>query len=218
MYVLSVAIDLQSAVFSSNPLQFLSPGNNSLFVLGSTGTIPLFQFNRWWSLVSANYLHGSLLHIIFNMIALNQLAPLIIREYGMSRMVTIYTLSGIGGFLISAVFGVRFTIGASAAVCGLIGAALYYGKNRGGVYGNAVYSQIGGWALGIFLFGFLVPGINNFGHAGGMLVGALAGAVLGYQERSREKAGHKVFGAACMVCTAVVLLWAIVNGVFFLFS
>jgi rhomboid protease GluP len=218
MYVLSVAIDLQSTAFSGSPFHFLSPSTNSLFVLGSTGAIPLFQFNRWWSLVSANYLHGSLLHIVFNMIALHQLAPLIIREYGMSRMVAIYTLSGIGGFFISAVFGVRFTIGASAAVCGLIGAALYYGKSRGGVYGNAVYSQIGGWALGIFLFGFLVPGINNWGHAGGMLVGALAGSLLGYRERSREKIGHKFFGVACMACTAVVLFWAIVNGVFFLLS
>lgn len=218
MYVLSVAIDLRSTAFSSSPFHFLSPSNNSLFVLGSTGAIPLFQFNRWWSLAAASFLHGSLLHIVFNMIALYQLAPLLIREYGMSRMVAIYTVSGIGGFFISAVLGVRFTIGASAATCGLIGAALYYGKSRGGVYGNAVYSQIGGWALGIFLFGFFVPGINNWGHAGGMLVGALAGLILGYRERSREKIGHKFFGAACMVFTGIVLFWSIVNGVFFLLS
>ncbi len=217
MFVLSVVIDLGHTVFSSSPFNFLSPSSNSLLVLGSTGTIPLLQFNRWWSLISASYLHGSLLHIIFNMIALYQLGPLLIREYGTSRMMAIYTLSGIGGYLISTMFGVRFTIGASAAVCGLIGAALYYGKSRGGAYGNAVYSQIGGWALGIFLFGFIVPGINNWGHAGGMLVGALAGYLLGYRERSREKMGHKFLSMACIVCTAIVLFWSIVNGLFFLF-
>ena len=218
MYVLSVAIDLRPTAFSSSPFNFLAPSNNSLLVLGSTGTIPLFQLHRWWSLISASYLHGSLLHIIFNMIALHQLGPLVIREYGTSRMIAIYTLSGIGGFILSALFGVRFTIGASAAICGLIGALLYYGKSRGGAYGNAIYSQIGGWALGIFVFGFMVPGLNNWGHAGGMLAGALAALILGYRERSQEKMGHKFLSMACLVVTGIVLFWAVINGAFFLLA
>jgi len=218
MFVLSVVIDLRPATLSGSPFNFLSPSSDSLLVLGSTGTIPLFQLHRWWSLVAASYLHGSLLHIVFNMIALHQLGPLILREYGIDRMFAIYTLSGIGGYLISALFGVRFTIGASAAVCGLIGAALYYGKSRGGAYGNAIYSQIGGWALGIFLFGFMVPGINNFGHAGGMLSGALAGYILGYRERSRDTFGHKVLSTVCIIGTVIVLLWSVVNGLMFLLS
>ncbi len=217
MFILSVAIDPRSASFSSSPFSFLSPSNDSLLVLGSTGTIPLFFYNRWWTLISASFLHGSLMHIVFNMIALHQLGPLIIKEYGTSRMIAIYTLSGIGGYLISTLFGVPLTIGASAAVCGLIGAALFYGKSRGGAYGNAVYSQIGGWAVGIFIFGFMVPGINNWGHAGGMLVGVLAGYFLGYQERTKEIMGHKLLSMACMCSTGIVLFWAIVNGVFFLF-
>ena len=218
MFAISVIIDPRQATLSSSPFNFLSPSNNSLFMLGSTGTIPLFQFDRWWTLISASYLHGSLLHIIFNMIALHQVGPLLLREYGPSRFIAIYTLSGIGGYLISALFGVPFTIGASAAVCGLIGAALYYGKSRGGAYGNAIYSQIGGWAVGIFLFGFMVPGINNWGHGGGMLAGALTGYILGYQERTREKIGHKVLGMACIVCTGLVLIWSMVNGLFFLLA
>ncbi len=218
MFVISVAIDPRQAALSSSPFNFLSPSNNSLLVLGSTGAIPLFHFNRWWSLISASYLHGSLLHIVFNMIALHQLGPLLLREYGKSRFIAIYTLSGIAGYLISALFGVRFTIGASAAVCGLIGAALYYGKSRGGAYGNAVYSQIGGWAVGIFIFGFLVPGINNWGHGGGMLAGALAGYILGYQERSQEKIGHRFLSMACIVGTGLVLFWSIVNGLFYLLA
>jgi rhomboid protease GluP len=216
MFVLSLVVDLKHTGFSSSPFNFLSPSNKSLFILGSTGSIPIFQLNRWWSLLSANYLHGSLLHLVFNMIAIYQIGPLLIREYGSSRMTIIYTLSGIGGFLISSVFGVQFTIGASAAVCGLIGAALYYGKSRGGAYGDAIYSQIGGWAIGIFLFGFLVPGINNWGHAGGMLVGALLGYFLGYRERSREKIGHKLSSLSCVVFTGIILFWSLINGILYL--
>ncbi len=216
MFAISLVIDLRHTGFSSSPFNFLSPSNNSLLVLGSTGTIPIFQLNRWWSLISASYLHGSLLHLVFNMIAIYQIGPLVIREYGSSKMIIIFTLSGIGGFLISSLLGVRFTIGASAAVCGLIGAALYYGKSRGGTYGNAVYSQIGGWALGIFIFGFIVPGINNWGHAGGMLVGALSGYFLGYKERFREKRGHKVISLICVVFTGIILFWSLINGIFYL--
>jgi rhomboid protease GluP len=217
MFILSILIDIRPSAFSGSPFSFLSPSNNSLLVLGSTGTIPLFQLNRWWSLISASYLHGSLLHIFFNMMALHQLGPLLIREYGSSRMVAIYSLAGIGGFLISSFAGVRFTIGASAAVCGLIGAALYYGKSRGGAYGNAVYSQIGGWAISIFIFGFVVPGINNWGHAGGMLTGAIVAFLLGYRERSKDSFSHTFISMSCIVVTGLVLAWSFCNGlVFFL--
>ncbi len=217
MFVLSIIIDPRSISLSSSPFNFLSPSNNSLLVLGSTGTIPLLHLHRWWTLISANFLHGSLLHIVFNMIALYQLGPLIMREYGPNRMIVIYTFSGVGGYIISTLFGIRFTIGASAAVCGLIGAALYYGKSRGGTYGDAVYRQISGWAIGIFIFGFLVPGINNWGHFGGMFVGVMTAYFLGYQEKYQEKSVHKFLGKACLVSTGMVLFWSIVNGVFFLF-
>ena len=217
MFALSLLIDFRPSAISGSPFSLLSPSSNSLLILGSTGTIPLFQMGHWWSLISASYLHGSLLHIVFNMIALFQLGPLLIREYGVSRFIAIYTLSGIGGYLISTLFGVRFTIGASAAVCGLIGAALYYGKSRGGSYGNAVYSQIGGWALTIFLFGFMVPGINNWGHGGGMLAGALTGYILGYRDQSKEKIWHTYLSMACIFCTGAVLLWSLARGILFLF-
>ncbi|SHO50001.1 rhomboid family intramembrane serine protease [Desulfopila aestuarii] len=217
MFVLSIFIDPRFAAYGGSPFHLLSPSNSSLLVLGSTGTIPIFQLHAWWSLVSASYLHGSLLHIVFNMIALYQLGPLLIKEFGSSRMFTIYTLSGIGGFVLSALMGVRFTIGASAAVCGLIGAALYYGKSRGGVYGNAVYSQISGWALSIFVFGFFVPGINNWGHGGGMAAGALVAMLLGYRERKSDRFSHTFMAILCLVATGLVLAWSIFNGTLFFF-
>jgi len=65
-------------------------------------------------------------------------------EFGVSRMFIIYTASGVIGFWISCLFGVLFTIGASASICGLIGAMLFYGKSRGGVYGQAIYRQVFG--------------------------------------------------------------------------
>lgn len=200
-----------------NPLSFLSPSHKSLLVLGSTGTVAILELHRWWSLVSANYLHGSLMHILFNMIALKQIGPLVIKEYGVYRMLAIYTLGGVFGFVLSFLAGVRFTIGASAAVCSLIGAILYYGKSRGGIYGQNLYRQIGGWAVTIFVFGLIVPGINNWGHGGGMAAGALLGLLLGYKEKRRENIRHKFLGASCVITTAIVLAWAALTSIFYVF-
>ncbi len=208
MFVLSILINPVSIGFSANPLSFLSPGSKSLLLLGATGTVPIDQFHRWWTVLSANYLHGSILHILFNMMALRQIGPLIVREYGSYRMVSIYTLSGVGGYLASYLAGVPFTIGASAAVCGLIGSALYFGKSRGGQFGQEVYQQVGGWAIGIFIFGFLIPGINNWAHGGGILCGALTGFLLGYQEKNVENFYHRFLGVICVLATLAALIWA----------
>ena len=215
MYILSLVISRRGPQVSGNPMMFLSPDSQALFLLGATGTLPIDRFHHWWTLLSASYLHGSMLHILFNMVALRQISHLIIVEYGTYRMVAIYTLSGVAGFLISYVAGVPFTIGASAAVCGLIGAALYFGKSRGGRYGQTIYRQVGSWALGIFLIGFMVPGINNWAHGGGMAAGALLAMLLGYHERMREQSLHRFMGGICLVATACVLLWSIFTGLLF---
>jgi rhomboid protease GluP len=216
MFVLSIIIDPNFGSFNFSPFQFLSPSNQSLEELGATGTYPVFQLHRWWSLVAANYLHGGLLHIVFNMLAFRQLAPLVISEFGINRTIILYTLGGVGGFFLSSIAGVQLTIGASAAICSLIGALLYYGKSRGGVYGQNIFSQIGGWAIAIGVFGFLVPGINNWGHGGGMLAGALLGYLLGYTDKNREKFSHKVLAMICLAATGLILLWSCLNGVLFL--
>ena len=217
MYLISLLMNPTRMGLSANPFMFLSPSNGALLLLGSTGTIPIDQGHRWWTLVSANYLHGGILHIVFNMIALYQIGPLVLREYGTNRLIALYTLGGIFGFLVSYFAGVRFTLGASAAVCSLIGASLYYGKSRGGAYGQAIYKQISGWVLVLFLFGFLVPGINNWGHGGGIVGGIILGYFLGYHERARENFFHKSLAGVCVVLTVAVLSWAILSSVYYRF-
>ncbi|BBO67390.1 rhomboid family intramembrane serine protease [Desulfosarcina alkanivorans] len=212
MFVLSLLISSRGFQLSGNPMTFLSPDSQGLLRLGATGAIPIDRLHHWWTLGSASFLHGGILHIVFNMLALRQIAPLVIREYGTHRMVVIYTLSGVGGFLLSYLAGVNFTIGASSAVCGLIGAALYFGKSRGGIYGRAIYRQVGGWALGIVLFGLVVPGINNWAHGGGMAAGMLLGLLTGYHERKRANRLHRLLGVMCMAGTALILLWAVFTG------
>ena len=209
MFLISVLIDPRSLSMGFNPLRFFSPSTRSLEVLGATGTRMFYLTSGWWTLISANYLHGGLLHIFFNLLVLYQISPLITQIYGPYRYFIIYTVSGILGFFVSLLFGVSLTIGASASLCGLIGAAIYYGKSRGGPFGQAVYRQIGVWALAILLLGFLWPGINNYAHIGGMASGALGGLVLGYNDKAREGFLHRALAGACAVLTVLVLLWSL---------
>lgn len=212
MYLLSLLSGSSGLHLSLNPMTLLSPDSQGLLMMGATGTIPIDRFQHWWTLVSASYLHGGILHILFNMLALRQIAVPVINAFGTHRMIVIYSLSGTAGFLVSYLAGVRFTIGASAAVCGLIGAALYYGKSRGGLYGQAIYRQVGGWAMGIVLFGLVVPGINNWAHGGGMAAGALSGMLMGYHERKPENTRHRLLSALCVYGTAAILLWSVITG------
>lgn len=205
MFLISLLISPGSIRFSANPLYFLSPDNGSLFLLGASGSIPFYRYHRWWTLLAANYLHGGILHIFFNMVAFWQLAPLVIREFGGWRMFTIYTISGIFGFWVSCLANVPLTIGASAAICGLIGAAIYFGKARGGAYGRAVYRQLGGWVIAILLFGLLIPDINNWGHVAGLVAGAFLGFILGYEEKRTQTSVHKALGIFCALLTILVL-------------
>lgn len=217
MFLISVILIPSQTGFNFSPFSFLSPSNQSLFILGSTGSIPLFQYDRWWTLITANFLHGSALHLIFNMLAVRQLAPLVIEEFGPYRTISIYILGGIGGFTISAFAGVQLTIGASAALCSLIGALLYYGKSRGGIYGQAIFSQIGGWALGIAMFGFLVPGINNWGHGGGVVSGILLALFFGYREKRKENISHKIIAMISVVVTGLALIWSCFGAALYVF-
>lgn len=217
LYALTILFNPSKMGMSMNPLTFLSPSNNSLFLFGATGTIPIDRLHWWWTLLSASYLHGGLLHIFFNMMALRQLGPFVIHEYGLNRFVTIYTLTGIAGFYVSYLAGIPFTIGASASLCGLIGATLYYGKSRGGFYGDAIFKQVMGWVLFLALFGFLVPGINNWGHGGGIVSGLILGFLLGYNENRVESFLHRALSVGCIVLTVAVLLWAVLHAAYIIF-
>lgn len=217
-FILALLLFPRGIFMGGNPLGFLSPSDQSLFLLGATGTVPVINFHRFWTLLSASFLHGGILHIVFNMMALYQLGPFVMREFGLHRFVNIYILTGIAGFAVSVLAGVRLTIGASASVCGLIGAIIYFGKSRGGHYGEAIFKQALGWVVGLVIFGFIFSGINNWAHGGGLLSGLLLAFILGYNDQKSESAWSKILAYACILVTAGVLIWAAGSSIFYKFA
>ena len=194
----------------------LSPNGLATFVFGASGAQPVFGAGRWWTVLSAGWLHGGILHILFNMMWVRQLAPATADLYGPGRMVIIYVAAGVAGFALSSFAGAylpnliilrggQFTVGASAPIFGLLGALVYYGR-RGG--SNAIGSQALSYALMLGVFGFIMPGIDNYAHAGGFGGGWLAARLL--DPLKPERVDHIVIA---LICLAASLLSVVVSFV-----
>ena len=211
LYVASLLLDPAAALRPRGPFDLLAPSGWALDRLGMTGALP-WALGRWWTLVTAIYLHGGVLHILFNVLWIRQLGPAVQELYGGPRLAVIFTLSGAAGFALSNTLGVPFTIGASGAIFGLLGAIVAYGRQRGGVFGAMVLRQYGQWALVLFIFGLLMPGVDNFAHAGGFVGGVLSGLALSNVERRPESWIDQVLAAVAVAVTVGGLALALSHG------
>jgi len=211
-YVASILLDPGAALtVPRSPFSLLSPADHALLKLGMTGE-PAWRMGWWWTLITAIYLHGSLLHIVFNLLWVRQLAPAVEELFGTARLVVIFTAGGVAGFVLSNVASGVWTIGASGAVFGLLGAMVAYGRTRGGTFGLAVLRQYGQWAVLMFIFGFLMAGVNNWGHAGGFVGGYLAALALGHHEGRTERGLDRVAALATGGVTIAAFALALWNG------
>lgn len=184
----------------------LGPSSRSVVVFGASGTIPVFGLGRWWTLLTAAWLHGGALHILFNMMWIRQLGPVTAEIYGTSRLIIIYTLAGITGFLFSTLAGIPLTLGASAPLFGLFGALVWAGRRTGS---SELGRQALIYAIILLVFGFLMPHVDNFAHIGGFIGGFLTAMLL--DPLKRENFYHLVAGLVCIAATVLSLFVSVVS-------
>jgi rhomboid protease GluP len=138
-----------------------------------------------WRLITPVFLHGGLLHIGFNMYALSILGRELERFYGHRRFLILYMVSGFTGFVVSYLFTSASSVGASTAIFGLLGAyAVFIFRNQA-VFGRNSQRVLRnlGQVLVINLIIGLSPGIDNWGHLGGLIGGAVIGWFGGIEYR-----------------------------------
>jgi rhomboid protease GluP len=214
LYALMLAAD-PNGITNGGFLNFLSPSNRALFMFGESGAYPVFVYGRWWTVLTAGWLHGGLLHIFFNLMWIRQLAPPTSEMYGPSRMVIIYTVAGVVGFAASTLVGAfipvlggaGFTVGASAPIFGLLGALVYYGRRTGS---SMVGNQAKSWAVTIFIFGFIMPGVDNWAHLGGFVGGYVAARFL--DPLKPERLDHLIAALLCLGATGIALAFSVFDG------
>lgn len=196
LYLLALALD-PSAIFQTQGLmQILSPSLEASIKLGVTGTRPV-TYGWWWTLITAIYLHGGLLHIFFNMMWVRQLGPVVEELFGPFRLFAIFTIAGITGFIASTLAGHAFTLGASGSIFGLLAAAIAYGRRAGSQLFTRQFLQ---WAVLLFVMGFIMPGVDNWAHGGGF-VGGYAAAYVFSRSSEREGLGAYLIGGLCLLAT-----------------
>lgn len=211
LYVVMLVVDPEG-IRMGGLFSIGAPSGESLLRFGASGAYPVFAFNRWWTVLSAGWLHGGLLHIGFNLYWIRLLAPGTAELYGAGRMVIIYTVSCIVGFLASsAAFflpflrGAGLTVGASAPILGLLGALVYYGRRTGS---SIVGRQAWSYALFMIVFGFLMPNVDNWAHLGGFAGGYLAGMLV--DPRKPETGNHVAAAVVCLILTVASIVASLV--------
>jgi rhomboid protease GluP len=199
---------------------FLGPTNVSAVVFGASGAIPVFRFGRWWTVLSAGWLHAGALHITMNMLAVRQLAPAVAELYGPGRTVIVYVAGGVVGFSASTIAflftgpmpfigGSQITLGASAPIAGLIGALLYYGRRTGSTQVRMYATQS---IIMMLIYGFMLPGIDNWAHGGGLAGGYLASRLL--DPLKPERIDHIILAIACLGISLLAVVASFVTAHF----
>lgn len=215
----SPALQVTVALIVINAVLFVASGN---FGIGSAGGGSLEQRlaldapdvagGEWWRLVTGGFLHAGLLHIAFNMYLLYVLGQLLEPALGKVRFALVYfaaLLAGSLGALI--VTPDAYTVGASGAVFGLMGAGVLEMRARGiDPFAGGIFGSLGGLIVINLVFSFVVGGISIGGHIGGLVGGGLCALVLQQADRRRLPgwAGPAAVAAIGLLCAVAAVLYA----------
>jgi rhomboid protease GluP len=135
----------------------------------------LIRQGQYWRLFTPMFLHGSILHLGFNMYALYIFGPGLERYYRHGRFLLLFLLGGFAGNVFSFMFSASPSLGSSTAIFGLLGAEgvfLYHNQKVFGGVARRALTNIIIIALVNFMIG-LSPGIDNWGHMGGLIGGTI---------------------------------------------
>lgn len=198
-----------------------APPSGSLFDLGGIGapvlerlgaSFPLvIDLQQPWRLITAVFLHASLLHIGFNLWVLMDIGPVIEEMYGSARYFFVFVVTGAFGYVASSAFG-HFSIGASGGLLGLIGLLLAVTTKRSSAGLLMLRKQLIWWLVYIAILGLVLQGTDNAAHAGGFVAGFLLGKILsdrkpaGPSEERRAQAMGWIAGIAVAGSFALMLL------------
>ena len=188
-----------------------SVGGEATYRLGMSAPYGIYVHHEWYRLITAMFLHGGLIHIGFNMMALMQLGPALEELYGSSRYFFLYIFTGAFGFLVSSFIG-NNSLGASGGLLGLVGAMLAITSKRGGAYMRELRSRLVSNVVILFVLGFMGMGMDNWAHGGGLAAGFALGKIfadrqpMNIRERQIASALGWIAGIAVIASFALMLL------------
>lgn len=177
-----------------------------LSVFGAKERMAIVVYDQWWRLVTAGFLHGGILHILMNSWVLYGLGAQVEHVFGTARYLVIYLLSSIGGFFLSLEWTPALSVGASAALSGLIGAMMAFARRTGQSFIWSFYLR---WMIIIAILGLIISGIDNAAHFGGFATGFGVGYLASSPRRTPDSETlWKAAATVLCVVTAVSMAMA----------
>ena len=167
------------------------------------------QYGEVYRLLTGTFIHIDLIHLICNCYALFIIGSMVEGYYGRKKYPVIYLVSAITGSLLSICMSSGFSIGASGAVFGLLGSLLYFGYHYRVYFGSVILGRIIPVIMINLAIGFMISGIDNFAHIGGLIGGFLISKALGIN--SKDKKSDKVNG---IIMTTLYIGFLIFLGIF----
>ncbi|MGL5352275.1 MAG: rhomboid family intramembrane serine protease [Clostridium sp.] len=184
LIALNIVIYLISVIMAKNIIDI---DIYTLVNMGAKVNI-LINDGQVWRLITAAFLHGGLVHIGFNMMALNAIGPQVEKIYGWKKYLVIYISSALGGTLLSYLLSPEsVSVGASGAIFGLLGAMLAFGIRNRNVIGKSFMMNIIQVIVLNIIIGLSVPNIDNYGHLGGLILGGLTATIFDYMNKAQSK-------------------------------
>ncbi len=148
---------------------------------------PSIRTGEYYRLLTGIFLHGSIFHLFFNCYSLYVVGSQIESFLGKIKYIIIYLFSGLCGSLLSITFGGGVaSIGASGAIFGLMGALCYFGYYYRIYLGNVVKTQLIPLIILNLSLGFMVSGVDNAAHIGGLIGGVIMTKALGIKDKSNN--------------------------------
>lgn len=175
------------ALIAINVVVFiLSVFNDAILPMFAVNRELIVNFNQYYRLFTGMFLHAGILHLLFNMYALYIIGMQLESFLGKAKYLIVYLLSGIGASMLSIFFSNSFSVGASGAIFGLMGALLYFGYHYRVYLDSVVKSQIIPLIVLNLILGFTISGVDNWAHIGGLVSGILATMAVGVKYKSTK--------------------------------
>lgn len=204
LYIATVLFSMKSG----NQGAFMGIDGRTLFDFGAKHRDAIL-LGHWWRLITAGFLHGGLIHFAFNSWVLLDLGAQAEENYGPGRMIVIYFIATVLGFMASTWWSPGLSVGASAGIFGLLGAMIALGVKQPTGTAAAMRGQYVRWAVYMLVFG-LLPGlrVDNAAHIGGLVGGFATAWIAGtpYLARPLLEGFWKVAAAVCVLLTALAFL------------
>ncbi len=172
---------------------------------------PLVKNGEIYRLITCAFLHIGIIHLLFNMYALYIIGPQIEGFVGKWKYLIIYIVSALTGSLVSIIFNVdTISAGASGAIFGLMGSLLYFGYHYRLYLGSVLKTQIVPLIILNLFLGFMIGGVDNFAHLGGLIGGVITTMALGIKDKTSKS--ERINGSIVLIILLLFLFYMVFKG------